>query len=111
VIETNQTPTRYRVSISDRTSDRIIELARKAKLRGDGADFAASLLDFYDRLKVYPQFGDPIIDLLSEVGQVRVGIVRPIAMRYAVLEERKLVFVASLPVLFPLIAPSTDVIE
>jgi len=50
---------------------------------------------------VYPQFGDPLIDLLAEVGQIRLGIVPPLAMRYAVFEERRQVLVAALPVLMP----------
>ncbi len=50
---------------------------------------------------MYPQFGDPLVDLLAEAGQVRLGVVPPLAMRYGVLEERRMVLVAALPVLMP----------
>ena len=66
-------------------------------LRGSGDDGTSRK----GRLRVYPQFGDPLIDLLAEVGQIRLGIVPPLAMRYAVFEERRQVFVAALPVLMP----------
>ena len=39
--------------------------------------------------------------MLIEPGQVRIGIVRPLSMRYAVLDSRRLVMVGALPVLLP----------
>lgn len=50
---------------------------------------------------MYPQFGYPWVDLRQEAGQIRFGFVPPLAMRYSVLEERRQVFVAALPVLLP----------
>lgn len=76
-------------------------LAAAARRRGDGEAFLAALQEFDRRLRVYPQFGDPLVDLLVEVGQVRLGTVPPLAMRYGVIEERRLVMVAALPVLMP----------
>jgi len=55
---------------------------------------------------VYPQFGDPLTDLRQEAGQIRLGIVPPLAMRYGVLEDRRQEFVAALPVLLPKSAAS-----
>lgn len=80
-------PHLYEVSASGRVFDTVRELA--------------AVREFYRRLRVYPQFGDPLIDLRQEVGQVRVGIIPPLSMRYAVLEERRQVFVSALPVLMP----------
>jgi hypothetical protein len=94
-------PTPYRVSYSVRVRERLVELAAAARARGDGAEFVAALQEFDRRLRVYPQFGDPLVDLVAEVGQVRLGMVPPLAMRYGVLEERRLVLVAALPVLLP----------
>ena len=89
----------YRVSYSGRVRQRILELAAVARVRGDGDDYLSALREFDRRLRVYPQFGDPLVDLLVEVGQVRLGAVPPLAMQYGVLEEQKLVLVAALPVL------------
>ena len=84
-----------------RVRQRLLELADLARRRGDGEAFLAALREFHRRLCVYPQFGDPLVDLQEHVGQVRIGIVPPLAMRYGVVEDRRLVFVAALPVLLP----------
>lgn len=94
-------PQPHQVSLSDRVFDKVREFATVAAARGDGEAFLAALREFDRRLRVYPQFGDPLSDLLAEVGQIRLGIVPPLAMRYAVLEERRQVLVAALPVLLP----------
>ena len=92
-------PPPYRVSYSVRVRERLVELAAVARARGDGEAFVSALLEFDRRLRVYPQFGDPLLDLLAEAGQVRLGTVPPLAMRYGVLEDRREVLVAALPVL------------
>jgi len=100
-------PRPYRVSLSRRVYDKVRELAAVARDRGDGEAFLAALREFYRRLQVYPQFGDPLADLRQEAGQIRLGIVPPLAMRYGVLEDRRQVFVAALPVLLPKSSAST----
>ncbi len=92
-------PGGYRVSYTGRAQERLVELAAVAKARGDGEDYLAALREFDRRLRVYPQFGDPLADLLAGAGQVRLGAVQPLAMRYGVFEARKLVLVGALPVL------------
>jgi hypothetical protein len=94
-------PAPYRVVYSQRVRQRLLGLADVARERGDGAAFVAALKEFHRRLRVYPQFGDPLIDLTQEPGQVWIGIVRPLVMRYAVLDDRRLVMVGALPVLLP----------
>jgi hypothetical protein len=49
------------------------------------------------------------MDLTEKKGQIRLGIIRPLAMRYGVLEETRQVFCASLPMLLPLDKPDTSV--
>jgi hypothetical protein len=86
---------------SERVRQRLLALADNARERSDGEAFLAALKEFHRRLCVYPQFGEPLIDLTQEAGQVWIGIVRPLAMRYGVFEERRVVMVAALPVLLP----------
>ena len=89
-------PQPYRVTLSGRVFDKVRELAAVAAARGDGEAFLAALREFDHRLRVYPQFGDPLVDRWEEVGQIRIGIVPPLAMRYAVFEERRDMVVATL---------------
>jgi len=78
---------------------RLVELATVAKTRGIGEEYLTALREFDRRLHIYPQFGDPLNDLRDGAGQVRLGVVTPLAMRYVVREDKKLVIVAALPVL------------
>ncbi len=94
-------PVPYRVVYSERVRQRLLALADMARERGDGEAFLAALKEFHRRLCVYPQFGEPLIDLTQEAGQVWIGIVRPLAMRYGVFEQPRVVMVAALPVLLP----------
>jgi hypothetical protein len=86
-------------------------LARQATARGDGPVFTDALKEFHGRLALYPQFGDPIIDLALEAGQIRVGVIRPISMRYAVYEVSRLVVCAALPILLPMDSPDAEAAE
>ncbi len=94
-------PVPYRVVYSERVRQRLLVLADIARERGDGEAFLAALKEFHRRLCLYPQFGEPLTDLTLELGQVWIGTVRPLAMRYGVFDERRVVMVAALPVLLP----------
>jgi hypothetical protein len=52
-------------------------------------------------LHLYPQFGQPLADLQLEPAQLWIGVVAPLVVRYVLDEERRLVMVATLPVLLP----------
>jgi hypothetical protein len=94
-------PEPFRVVYSQRVRQRLLALADAARERGDGDAFVAALREFDRRLRLYPQFGEPLVDLRREPGQVWIGIVRPLAMRYGVFDERRVVMVAATPVLLP----------
>jgi hypothetical protein len=94
-------PVPYRVVYSERVRQRLLALADVARERGDGEAFLAALKEFHRRLCLYPQFGEPLTELTRESGQVWLGIVRPLAMRYGVFDERRVVMVTEVPVLLP----------
>ena len=91
--------TPYEVNYSVRVEDTLAQLGRDALARGEGAQFVAALREFHWRLCIYPQFGDPLMDLILEAGHIRLGIVSPLVMRYGVSEDTRTVFVAGVPVL------------
>lgn len=46
-----------------------------------------------------PPIRRALFDLTQELGQVWIGFVRPLSLRYAIFDERRVVMVAALPVL------------
>ena len=95
----------YRVLYSARVRERLLALADVARERGDAEAFVTALREFDRRLRLYPQFGDPLTNLRHESGQIWIGIVRPLAIRYTVFDERRTVVVAAIPVLLPKAKP------
>lgn len=100
-------PVRYRVIYSAAVLLRLREIGQVARARGDGPIFLAALEALRQRLEVYPQFGEPLHDLVQGNGQVYVGIIRPISIRYGVREDLRMVFCSALPSLLPMDKPQT----
>jgi hypothetical protein len=91
----------YRVVYSERVRLRVRSLAKIAFERGDGEAFLAAVAEFHRRLAIYPQFGEPLMDLSRQSGRIWIATVPPVTMRYAVFEELRLVAIGALPVLSP----------
>ena len=100
--------TPYRVEYSGAVLQYFRLLATQATVRGDGPAFTTALKEFDRLLRLYPQFGDPQIDLTVGGGQIRLGIIRPLSMRYGINEDMRIVFCGSLPVLLPMDKPDTS---
>jgi len=101
VSEPDDQPVPYRVSYSERVRQELLSLADRAREGGYGPQFFAALRKIDRCLRIYPQFGDPLMDLTQSSGQIRVGVVPPLVMRYTVYEDLRLVIVAALPGLPP----------
>jgi hypothetical protein len=110
-MEKSDPPVPYTVEYSSFVLQQFRQLAQEASARGDGPAFVAAMREFHRRLVIYPQFGDPILDLSAEQGQIRLGVIRPLAMRYGVYEARRLVLCAALPVLLPITKPDAEASE
>ena len=94
-------PRPYRVAYSERVRRRLLALADVARERGVGGAYVAAVKEFHRRLWLYPQFGEPLTDLTREEGQIWIGFVRPLALRYGVFDKLRTVMVVELPVLLP----------
>jgi hypothetical protein len=81
---------------------RLDELSDEAVARGDGPAFAAAYAEFQRRLAIYPQFGDPQIDLKAQTGIIDQAIIRPLVLRYGVLENQRIVLCTAPPALLPM---------
>lgn len=89
----------YTVTFTVRVQEHLRQLMRVARERGDGEVFLDAFVRFYERLRIFPQFGDPLSDMPTQSGQLWIGIIPPLSMRYAIFEARRTVAIGALPVL------------
>jgi len=68
-------------------------LPRGAKERGLGPQFLAALKEIDYRLRIYPQFGQPLSDLTLETAVIWIGVVPPLVVHYVLDEAQRTVFV------------------
>jgi hypothetical protein len=86
-------PEPYEVAYSDRVREELTALIVRARERGVARAALEAARLIHDRLRIYPQFGDPLRDVSSESGQERIAVVPPLVVRYVVYEDRRLVCV------------------
>lgn len=91
--EASDAPPPYRVVYSQKVRDSLRELIAEARESGRSAEVLAAVKEIDHRLQVYPQFGEPLLDLTQEPGRVWIGTVQPLFVRYAIYEARRLVVV------------------
>lgn len=81
----------YRVVYSGRVRAELKSLLARAKAAGQGARVLAALTELDQRLRIYPQFGEPVRDL-PVIGHTRwVASVGPLFVEYVIDEDRRLV--------------------
>jgi hypothetical protein len=86
-------PLPYRVSYSGRVRDALRDLVTRARGLGLGPQVIAAIQDIDHRLRIYPQFGEPLPDLTVEPAQLWVGVVPPLVVQYVIDEARRQVMV------------------
>lgn len=82
-------PPPYRVSYSGRVRDELERLITHARMRGLAPQVLAALKEIDYRLRVYPQFGEPIRDLARRPLCLWLGCVPPLTVHYVLDEERR----------------------
>ena len=90
-----ESPVPYRVSYSDVVKQKLSSLAEEALARGVGQEYLACVKDIDKRLRISPQFGGPLLDLLLKPSQLWIGTVWPLVSSYTLDEDRRLVMVVA----------------
>lgn len=88
-------PVPYQVSYSGRVREELRGLLERAQAAGRGKEYLEAAKEIAARLRIYPQFGDPLLDLTHETGKVWIATVGPLVVRYAIYEDLRLVIVAT----------------
>ena len=91
----------YRVAYSERVRKEIRRLSNRARACGKGPIFVAAVREIDRRLRIYPQFGQPLRDLKLTSARLWVCSIDPLVYRYVIDEKRRLVMVVELPLLLP----------
>jgi hypothetical protein len=90
-------PDQYTVSYSEKVQAELRTLLLRARGRGLGEEVLDAVKELDRRLKIYPQFGQPLRNLNLEPAQLWIGVVEPLVAQYFLDEDRRLVIV-SLPI-------------
>lgn len=93
--ETSNSPIPYRISYSEFVRNELMKLLARAKERGLDAQVRAAAREIDRRLRIFPQFGDLLADLSLAPGQLRIGTVPPLVVKYAVYDDMRLVIVTT----------------
>ncbi len=88
-------PNPYRVSYSEAVQTELLHLIARAHQAGLAQQVLLTIKKFDDRLRVYPQFGEPLQDLHHPPGCIWLATIRPLTLRYAVFEDLRLVIVGN----------------
>jgi phosphoserine phosphatase len=81
------------VVYSERVREALKATLARAVALGIGREVLEAVKVIDDRLRIYPQFGEPLQDLAMAGQTVWIGTVQPFVVRYVIDEERRLVFV------------------
>ena len=92
--ETIDSPVPYRVVYSERVRHELRALVARAREHGVGPQMLTAIKELDARLRVYPQFGEPLRDLKLEPARIWIGVVPPLVVHYLLDEERRHVIVA-----------------
>jgi hypothetical protein len=86
-------PVPYRIVTSARVDNELIALLARAVDCGMGQQVLDAVDVMIERLQIYPQFGQPLLDLEHEQAQIWVAAVPPLVVRYAIYESRREVWI------------------
>jgi hypothetical protein len=86
-------PIPYRVSYSEHVRIELRQLISRAASKGLQQRFLDAVQEMDRRLSIYPQFGEPVRDLPTLPGQLWIGVIPPLVVRYVIDEQRRQVLI------------------
>ncbi len=85
----------YTVSYSGHVTDAIRALVARNTART--TELLAALREFDRRVRIYPQFGQPLWDLVVRPAQLWIGVVAPLVFYYVLNDEQGRILVVRPP--------------
>ena len=84
-------------------SPHVLDVIRQMILHNPAhaAELLASLRELDRRLRIYPQFGQPLWDLSVRPAQLWIGVVAPLVLHYILNEDQRRVMVVRPPIPLP----------
>jgi len=86
-------PEPYHASYSEHVRNELKTLIQRAKKVGLEKEAIAAVKEIDRRLHIYPQFGEPLQNLILEPAQLWIASVSPLVVRYILDEDKRLVMV------------------
>jgi hypothetical protein len=90
----NEPPEPYEVSYSRRVHDALRATILRARGTRAEQPIRVAVATLAHRLRIYPQFGQPLYDLSARPARVWIGVVAPLVVLYLLDEENRRVMVA-----------------
>ena len=91
----------YEVSYSIRVREVLKSLVVRAQVAGAASRVIQAIHEFDRRLRIYPQFGQPLQNLSVAHAQLWIGVISPLVIRYVINEDLRRVMVVTLPQVLP----------
>ncbi len=93
--ETGPSVAEYRVVYSERVRNGLKDLVAHASKQGMKKSMLQEITELDYRLRIFPQFGEPLIDLDLKPARLMIGVVGSLVVRYFLDEEKRLVMVVA----------------
>ena len=83
------------MSYSDHVRNELRALLERARAVGHGKEYLEAATEMASRLRIYPQFGEPLLDLTHRPGTIWIGTIGPLVVGYVIYEALRLVVAAT----------------
>lgn len=86
---------RYQVIYSTHVRNELKRLITSLESKETRTEVRDSLIELDKRLSIYPQFGEPLLDLHLDSAQIWIGVIPPLVAKYVIYENQRQVWVVA----------------